>query len=245
MAEIEDMGAALEAAQHALDLLVEAPSAGDQRQRIEIALKRQPLGQSGDGGLRARRRCRGRSRRCRQGARIWRAASPRRAERRSAARPASRREPWPRSPRSARRTSGRIRPAAARPPRNRRSAPHPRRPRTGGEDIRPKRRRAGRSGARTGPDGDRRRAAPAPGPACRARRSCSSPPSRARRRSRSAPSPSASAVLRRSRVSNTGASRLQSGSSLKLRQALRVADRIEARALAGLEADASGPARRG
>ena len=50
VAEIENMRAALKAAQHALDLLVEAPSARDQRQRIKIALERDPLGQSGDGG---------------------------------------------------------------------------------------------------------------------------------------------------------------------------------------------------
>ena len=51
MAEIENMGAALKAAQHPLDLLVEPPSARDQRQRIEIALEREPLRQGGDGGL--------------------------------------------------------------------------------------------------------------------------------------------------------------------------------------------------
>ena len=49
MAEIENMGAARKAAQHPIDLLVEAPSACNQRQRIEIALERQPVGQSGDG----------------------------------------------------------------------------------------------------------------------------------------------------------------------------------------------------
>ncbi len=46
------MGAALKVGQHALDLLVEAPSAGDQREGIEIALKREPFRQSGDGGFR-------------------------------------------------------------------------------------------------------------------------------------------------------------------------------------------------
>src|SRR6202044_1507636 len=50
VAEIENMRAALKAAQHALDLLVEAPSARNQRQRIKIALERYPLGQSSDGG---------------------------------------------------------------------------------------------------------------------------------------------------------------------------------------------------
>ena len=50
MAEIENMRAALKAAQHPLDLFVEAPSARNQRQRIKIALERYPLGQSGDGG---------------------------------------------------------------------------------------------------------------------------------------------------------------------------------------------------
>ena len=41
---------ALEAAHDPLDFLVEAPSPSDQRQRIEIALEREPLGQSGDSG---------------------------------------------------------------------------------------------------------------------------------------------------------------------------------------------------
>jgi hypothetical protein len=50
VAEIENMRAALKAAQHPLDLFVEAASARNQRQRIKIALERYPLGQSGDGG---------------------------------------------------------------------------------------------------------------------------------------------------------------------------------------------------
>ena len=41
---------ALEAALDPLDLLVEAPSPSDQRERIEIALEREPLGQSSDSG---------------------------------------------------------------------------------------------------------------------------------------------------------------------------------------------------
>ena len=56
VAKIENMGAALKVGQHALDLLVEAASAGDQREGIEIALKREPFRQSGDGGFRVRRR---------------------------------------------------------------------------------------------------------------------------------------------------------------------------------------------
>ena len=48
--EIEDMGAALKAAPDPLDLLVEAPSPRDQREGIEIALERQPVGQSSDSG---------------------------------------------------------------------------------------------------------------------------------------------------------------------------------------------------
>ena len=53
MAEIENMGAGRgEPLEDALDLLVEARSAGDERQRIEIALQREPPGQGGVGGLR-------------------------------------------------------------------------------------------------------------------------------------------------------------------------------------------------
>src|ERR1700722_15502169 len=51
VAEIENVGAACKAAQHPLDLLVEAPSASNQREGVEIALKREPFRQSGDRGL--------------------------------------------------------------------------------------------------------------------------------------------------------------------------------------------------
>src|ERR1700733_431510 len=51
MTKIENVRAALKVAQHALDFLVEAPPARDQRQRIEITLERQPLRQRSDGGF--------------------------------------------------------------------------------------------------------------------------------------------------------------------------------------------------
>src|SRR5208282_5612773 len=49
MAEIEDMRAGLESLEDALDVLVETGSAGDQRQRVEIALQGIAFGQRGDG----------------------------------------------------------------------------------------------------------------------------------------------------------------------------------------------------
>jgi hypothetical protein len=57
VAEIENMGAGRdEPIEDALDLVVEARSAGDERQRIEVALQREPPGQGGVGGLRLDRR---------------------------------------------------------------------------------------------------------------------------------------------------------------------------------------------
>src|SRR5208282_6044260 len=49
MAEIEDMRAGLESLEDALDVLVETGAAGDQRQRVEIALQGEAFGQRGDG----------------------------------------------------------------------------------------------------------------------------------------------------------------------------------------------------
>ena len=97
VAEIENMRAPLKAAQHALDLFVEAPSARNEREGIEIALERDPLGQSGDGGsgigggVEANRVIPARPANLASCAR-------RRAERRSATLAAFRRELWPRSP---------------------------------------------------------------------------------------------------------------------------------------------------
>ena len=96
--EIEDMGARSEAAPDPLDFLVEAPSARDQRQRIEIALEREPLGQSGDsgsgvgGGVEANRVNVG------QGAELGelRSRAARKGDQPRVGR--ARREPWRRSP---------------------------------------------------------------------------------------------------------------------------------------------------
>ena len=51
MTEIEDMRAGLESLEDALDVLVESGSAGDQRQRVEIALQGVAFGQRRDGDL--------------------------------------------------------------------------------------------------------------------------------------------------------------------------------------------------
>ena len=96
--EIEDVGAGLEAALDPLDLLVEAPSPSDQREGIEIALERQPLGQSSDsgsgvgGGVEADRV------NVSQGAKLGELRSRAARKGDQAARPATRREPWLRSP---------------------------------------------------------------------------------------------------------------------------------------------------
>ena len=82
MAEIEDMGAGREALEDAVDLRVEPRAAGDQRQRIEIALQREPLGQGGDGGPRLDRRVEADRVDVGERRRISPVASPRRAERR-------------------------------------------------------------------------------------------------------------------------------------------------------------------
>ena len=68
--------------QHARDPFVERAAAGDQRQRIEIALQREPRRQHRRRRRAARPRCRGRSPRARRCRRTCRAASPRRAGRR-------------------------------------------------------------------------------------------------------------------------------------------------------------------
>src|SRR5208283_1845695 len=47
--EIEDMRSRLESLDDTLDVLVETGAAGDQRQRVEIALQGIAFGQSGDG----------------------------------------------------------------------------------------------------------------------------------------------------------------------------------------------------
>ena len=49
MAEIEDMRARLKTLEDALDVLVETGAAGNQRQRVEIALQGVAFGQRGDG----------------------------------------------------------------------------------------------------------------------------------------------------------------------------------------------------
>ena len=77
-----------------------------------------------------------------------------------------------------------IRSAARRQPSCRKSAPPRRRLRSGGEIVDRPRRQAGRSAAETAPARDRRKAAPAPDPACHGRRSYSSRRSKARRKSR-------------------------------------------------------------
>ncbi len=185
------MGAALKVGQHLLDLLVEAASAGDQRQRIEIALKRQPFRQSGNGGFRVS-----------GGVEADRVDFGKRPEFGDLRPRAARKGDQPR----VRRLGANL----GRDRRDRREAPavefgRRQHARPGIEDLRRigagcelttkvfgrTRRQAGRSGARTDRDADRRKAAPAPGPACRGPRSCSSPPSTARRRSRSTLFPSA------------------------------------------------------
>ena len=48
VAEIENVGSVSESLEHALDTFIESGAARDQRQRIEIALQRNPFGQSLD-----------------------------------------------------------------------------------------------------------------------------------------------------------------------------------------------------
>ena len=99
--------------------------------------------------------------------------------------------PFRQSVAPAQRSSQQRKPRRARLPRNRRSAPHPLQPRPGGSDIRPTSRQGCRATPRTLPDGDRKTALRAPGPAFRAPRSCRSQASRAHRRNRAASSPRA------------------------------------------------------
>ena len=159
---------------------------GDQRQRVEIALQREPARQSGAGDARLDRRVEsdgGHPRHVGEFRQLGRCAA---------------RENDDRRPR-------RLCPHGGDKGRDRRDAPalefgrrQDARPgienlhsfRAGGElthtDIQPRRRRGGRGVQKTVLALGKQRAAPAPGRACRARRSCSWRRSRARRRTRSA-----------------------------------------------------------